>query len=105
MAPTEFDQYKEQLTKIFKGDGNITKTMLQDWLRLLGKPVSGNKSVLAKCLLAVTLATGEMTTPNDPPLAANYITDEQELDSVVDDEDDEDDGEGGEGTICNSPLL
>jgi|APLow6443716910_1056828.scaffolds.fasta_scaffold1133094_1 hypothetical protein len=46
-----------------------------------------------------------MTTPNDPPLAANCITDEQELDSVVDDEDDEDDGEGGEGTSCNSPLL
>jgi uncharacterized membrane-anchored protein YhcB (DUF1043 family) len=99
MAPTEFDQYKEQLTKIFKGNGSITKTMLQDCQWLLRKPVSGNKSMLAKCLLAVTLANGEMTTLNDPPLAADYITAEQELDSVVDNEDDEDDGQGGEGAL------
>jgi hypothetical protein len=99
MAPTEFDQHKEQLTKIFEWNGSITKTMLQDWLGLLGKPISGNKSVLAERLLTVTLANGEMMTPNDPPLAADCITDEQELDSVVDDEDDEDDGEGGEGAL------
>lgn len=104
-STTEFDQkYKEQLTKIFEGNGSITKSMLQDRLRLLGKPVSGNKSVLAERLLVVTLANGEMT-PNDLPLAADYITDEQELDSVVDDEDDEDDGEEGEGASSNSPVL
>ena len=101
MASTEFDQkYKEQLTKIFEGNGSITKTMLQDWLWLLGKPVSGNKSVLAERLLVALVTNGE-TTPNDLPLAADYITDEQELDSVVDeedsdDEDDDDDGEGAE---------
>jgi hypothetical protein len=50
MAPTEFDQYKEQFTKIFEGNGSITKTMPQDRLRLLGKPVSGNKSMLAERL-------------------------------------------------------
>jgi hypothetical protein len=101
MASTEFDQqYKERLTKIFEGNGSITKTMLQDWLWLLGKPVSGNKSVLAKCLLVALVTNGE-TTPNDLPLAADYITDEQELDSVVDEEDSDDeddfnidDGEG-----------
>ena len=45
----------------------------------------------------VALACGE--TPNDLPLAAHYITDERELDSVVDeDENDEDDEEEeGEG--------
>jgi uncharacterized membrane-anchored protein YhcB (DUF1043 family) len=99
MVPTEFDQYKEQLTKIFKGNESITKTMLRDWLRLLGKPVSCNKSMLAERLLAVTHANAEMMTPNDPPLAADYTTDEQELDSVVDDEDGKDDGEGGEGSL------
>jgi hypothetical protein len=106
MASTEFDQYKEKLTKIVKGNGSITKTMLQapgsrlqDRLRLLGKPVSGNKSVLAERLLVVALVNYGETTPNDLPLAADYITDEQELDGVVeeedsDDDDDVDDGEG-----------
>ena len=98
MASKEFDQmYKEQLTKIFEGNGSITKTMLQDRLRLLGKLVSGNKSVLAECLLVALVTNGE-TTPNDLPLAADYITDEQELDTVDEEEsDDEDDGDDGEG--------
>jgi len=98
MASTEFDQkYKEQLTKIFEGNGSITKTMHQDRLRLLGKLVSGNKSVLAECLLVALVTNGE-TTPNDLPLAADYITDEQELDTVDEEEsDDEDDGDDGEG--------
>jgi len=95
MASTEFDQkYKEQLTKILEGNGSITKTILQDRLRLLGKPVSGNKSVLAECLL-VALVNGE-TTPNDLPLAADYITDEQELDTDDEEENDGHDGEGAE---------
>jgi hypothetical protein len=85
MVSTEFDQkYK---------NGRITKMMLQNQLRLMGKPVSGNKSMLAECLL-VALVNGERT-PNDLPLAADYITDEQELDSNeedIDDEDDDDDG-------------
>ena len=75
----EFDQkYKEQLTKILEGNGSITKTILQDRLRLLGKPVSGNKSVLAERLLVALVNNGE-TAPNDLPLAADYITDEQAL--------------------------
>ena len=86
----EFDQkYKEQLTKILEGNGSITKTILQDRLRLLGKPVSGNKSVLAERLLVALVNNGE-TAPNDLPLAADYITDEQELDGVVDEEDSDD---------------
>jgi uncharacterized membrane-anchored protein YhcB (DUF1043 family) len=94
MASKEFDQmYKEQLTKIFEGNGSITKTMLQDRLRLLGKLVSGNKSVLAECLL-VALVTNGKTTSNDLPLAADCITDEQELDTVdEEDSDDQDDDE------------
>jgi hypothetical protein len=110
MASTEFDQkYKEKLTSIFEGNGSVTKMMLQNRLRLLGKPVSGNKSMLAERLL-VALVNGEMTSANDLPLAAEYITDEQELDGVVDEEDSdgEDDGEGGEGgegMSSNSPLL
>ena len=96
----EFDQkYKEQLTKILEGNGSITKTILQDRLRLLGKPGSGNKSVLAERLLVVALVNYGETTPNDLPLAADYITDEQELDGVVDEEDsdDEDDVDDGKG--------
>ena len=78
LVVTEFDQKdKEQFTKIFEGNGIIIKTILQDRLRLLGKPVSGSKSVLAECLL-VALVNGE-TTPNDLPLAADYITGEQDL--------------------------
>jgi hypothetical protein len=53
--------------------------------------------VLADRLLVALVTNGE-TTPNDLPLAADYIADEQELDIVdeedSDDEDDDDDGEG-----------
>jgi hypothetical protein len=103
MASTEFDQkYKEKLTSIFEGNGSVTKMMLQNRLRLLGKPVSGNKSMLAERLL-VALVNGEMTSANDLPLAAEYITDEQELDGVVDEEDsdDKDDVDDGEGMSSN----
>jgi hypothetical protein len=44
--------------------------------------------VLAECLLVALVTNGE-TTPNDLPLAADCITDEQELD-IVDEEDSED---------------
>jgi hypothetical protein len=112
MASTEFDQmYKKQLIKIFEGNGSITKTMLQDRLRLrlrlrlLGKPVSGNKSMLAERLVVALVTNGE-TTPNDLPLAADYITDEQELDGVVDEEDSDDKDDfnvdDGEGASSNN---
>jgi hypothetical protein len=55
--------------------------MIQDQLRLLGKPVSGNKSMLFAPRLLVALVNRE--TPNDLPLAADYVTDEIELDSDV----------------------
>jgi hypothetical protein len=76
--------------------------MLQDRLRLLGgKPLSGNKSVLAKRLL-VALVNGE--TPNALPLAAaDYITDERELESEDDeDNNDDDDDDNGEGEAARS---
>ena len=53
--------------------------------------------MLAQRLLVALVTNGE-TTPNDLPLAADYITDEQELDTVDEEEsDDEDDGDDGEG--------
>ena len=70
-ASTEFDSnFKERLSDIFEGSNTVTKTMLQDRLRLLGKSVSGNKSVLAERLIA-TLASSSGETPNDLPLAAD----------------------------------
>jgi hypothetical protein len=79
-ASTEFDaNFKERLSDIFEGSNTVTKTMLQDRLRLLGKAVSGNKSVLAERLIATLASNGG--TPNDLPLASDYITDEGQLDS------------------------
>jgi hypothetical protein len=76
--------------------------MLQDRLRLLGgKPLSGNKSVLAKRLLVALVTNGE--TPNALPLAADYITDDRELESEDDeDNNDDDDDDNGEGEAAMS---
>jgi hypothetical protein len=63
--------------------------MLQDRLRLLGKPVLGTKSVLAERLLG-GLVNGR-TPSDDLPLASDYITDERELDTSGDEDDGEDD--------------
>jgi hypothetical protein len=52
-------------------------------LQLLIKSVSGNKSILAKQLLAALV----IETQNDLPLAADCITDKREFDSVVDEDD------------------
>jgi hypothetical protein len=107
-ASTEFDaNFKERLSDIFEGSNTVTKTMLQDRLRLLGKSVSGNKSVLAERLIATLASNGE--TPNDfLPLAADYITDEGQLDSgeaygedgnaaaAADDDDDDNADDDGE---------
>ena len=66
--------------------------MLQDRLRLLGKTVPGNKSVLAERLID-RLANGGPPA-DDLPLASAYITDERELDTSGDEDDDEDDNDG-----------
>jgi hypothetical protein len=101
-ASTEFDnKYKERLTEIFNGNVSITKVMLRDRLRLLGKPISGNKSVLAQRLL-VALDTGE--TPNALPLASDYITEDRELESEDDEDDEDDDGEEGEAARSETTL-
>ena len=84
---TEFEQYKDGLTKIF-GNVNVNKKMLVAKLQELQQPVSGNKSTLAEHLLKALQPTLEQL-PAPRQLACDLINEDGDLDSDNEDDDDE----------------